>query len=80
MSIQITCPHCGKRPIEEYVYGEVPVVPQSIVDLDERDIDRAYNLHNTEGVQREAWFHLFGCRRWLYLFRDTVSNEIQYEE
>lgn len=76
MSIQITCPHCGKRPLEEYVYGEIPEVPDTITDPDEWDIDRAFMLNNPEGVQREAWFHLYGCRRWVYLKRNTVTNEV----
>jgi len=80
MSLQINCPHCGKRPIEEFIYGEVPVVPEEITDPDEWDIDRAFMMHNTEGIQREAWFCLQGCRRWVYLFRDTTTNKIiRYE-
>jgi sarcosine oxidase subunit delta len=31
---------------------------------------------NVQGVQRERWFHLFGCRRWTTLARDTTSNRI----
>lgn len=75
MSIQIVCPHCGKRPLEEYFYGEIPIVPETITDKDEWDIDRAFMLNNPEGVQREAWFHLYGCRRWVYLERDTTTNQ-----
>ncbi len=76
MSIRITCPTCGERPIEEYVYGEIPVVPEHITDEDEWDLDRAFMLNNPEGVQTEAWFHLYGCRRWLKLQRDTRTDEI----
>lgn len=76
MSIQITCPHCGKRPLEEFAYGEVFDVPESITDPDERDIDRAFMLNNPEGSQREAWFHTYGCRRWIYLHRDTRTDQI----
>ncbi|MCB0226467.1 MAG: sarcosine oxidase subunit delta, partial [Anaerolineae bacterium] len=25
----------------------------------------------------EAWFHLYGCRRWVRLSRDTRTDEIQ---
>jgi heterotetrameric sarcosine oxidase delta subunit len=32
---------------------------------------------NVPGVQEERWFHLFGCRRWLTVRRDTVSNRIE---
>lgn len=74
MSLNIECGHCGKRPVEEFAFGEVPVVPDSLTDPDERDLDRAYFRHNTEGVQTEAWFHIYGCRRWTYLKRDTVRD------
>ena len=76
MSIQITCPHCGERPVEEFAYGAAPVVPESITDPEERDFDRAFIRDNVEGVQREAWFHTYGCRRWIYLYRDTTTDQI----
>ncbi|MEZ4631735.1 MAG: hypothetical protein R2880_13685 [Deinococcales bacterium] len=41
MSIHIPCPHCGKRPIEEFLYGEIPEVPEHITDPFERDLDRS---------------------------------------
>ena len=30
---------------------------------------------NEHGAVREAWFHLFGCRRWVTLWRDTRTDE-----
>jgi sarcosine oxidase subunit delta len=71
----ITCPHCGERPIEEFIYGEIPTVPESITDPDARDIDRAFMRSNPEGITIERWFHVFGCRRWLTLQRDTRTDE-----
>jgi sarcosine oxidase subunit delta len=76
MSLRISCPHCGVRPIEEFVYGEVPSVPGSIADPDARDVDRGFMRSNPEGVQIERWFHLYGCRRWLTLQRDTRTDAI----
>ena len=76
MSIQIPCPHCGKRPLEEFAFGEIFAVPDSITDLEERDLDRAFMHNNPEGPQREAWFHTYGCRRWVYLTRDTRTDSI----
>ena len=76
MSIHITCPHCGERPIEEFLYGEIPVVPDSINDPDAHDLDRAFMHNNPEGTQTERWFHVFGCRRWLTLRRDTRTDEV----
>ena len=76
MSISINCPHCGRRPLEEFLHGEIPVVPESLIDADERDLDRAFMRANSEGPITERWFHAFGCRRWLTLTRDTRTDEI----
>lgn len=76
MSIQISCPHCGKRPIEEFTYGEIPRVPDHITDPDARNVDRVFMYTNPAGVQTERWFHLYGCRRWLTVRRDTRDNRI----
>ncbi len=76
MSLLLPCPHCGPRPLEEFAYAEIPVVPDSITDPDARDVDMAFMKNNPEGVQTERWFHVFGCRRWLTVKRDTRTNEI----
>ena len=73
MSLMIPCEHCGARPVGEFAYGEVPDVPAGL-DANARDLDRAYMIKNTEGVQREAWFHSYGCRRWTYICRDTTTD------
>ena len=62
--------------MEEFLYGEIPAVPDEISGEDERDLDRAFMLNNPEGVQVEAWFHSYGCRRWLRLRRDTRTDEV----
>ena len=76
MSLQIPCEHCGLRPVEEFVYGEIPQVPDDLEDPIERDLIRGFFFHNTEGVQKEAWYHTYGCRRWTYLERDTVRDQV----
>lgn len=76
MSIRIPCSHCGVRPVEEFVYGEIPHVPDEIEGEIERDFDFGWMRNNVDGVQREAWFHAAGCRRWTYLERDTASDRV----
>ena len=76
MSIRISCPTCGTRPIEEYIYGEIPKVPDSITDVDARDLDRAFMRNNPEGATTERWFHAYGCRRWTYIQRDTATDSV----
>lgn len=78
MSILIPCKICGPRPIEEFVYGEVPEVPDEIKAQGEEayEFDFGFMRKNTEGVQREAWFCAYGCRRWVYIERDTVTDTV----
>ncbi|MEE2778401.1 MAG: sarcosine oxidase subunit delta [Acidobacteriota bacterium] len=76
MSIKIPCPNCGERPLEEFLFGEVPVVPESITDPEERDFDRAFMRSNPEGPVVERWFHVYGCRRWVTVQRDTRDETI----
>lgn len=75
MSLLVPCSHCGPRSVEEFLYGEVPRVPDTITDPDARDIDRVFMRSNPEGSAPEAWFHVYGCRRWSYLSRDRTTDE-----
>lgn len=70
MAVLIPCDHCGERPVEEFMYGEIPEVPETITDPDARDVDRVYMRANPDGLSREAWFHTMGCRRWTTIVRD----------
>lgn len=79
MSILIPCPNCGPRPVEEFSFGEIPDVPETITDGESRDFDRAFMHNNIEGMQAERWFHTFGCRRWCTVKRDTRTDEILNE-
>ena len=73
---RIPCPHCGVRPIEEFVYGEILATPDWIPGEDALDVDRAFMHANTEGLVTERWFHALGCRRWCSVTRDTRTNEV----
>ena len=74
--MKIDCSHCGPRPIEEFLFGEIPVVPDEITDPDARDLDRAFFHDNREGPVVERWFHAYGCRRWTTIERDTRTDEV----
>jgi sarcosine oxidase subunit delta len=74
VTLRITCPHCGSRSIDEWVHGEIPTVPDSITDPDQRDLDRGFHHDNHHGEVREAWFHAAGCRRWVIVVRDTDTD------
>ena len=76
MSIRIPCPHCGERPLQEFVLGEIPEVPDSITDPEERAFDRAFMHGNVAGPVTERWFHVYGCRRWVTVRRDTRDDAL----
>lgn len=74
MSLKIPCPNCGPRPFTEYAFGG------ELRQLESRDADedfrRVFLRENAAGPQLERWFHALGCRRWVTLRRDTVTNRI----
>ena len=73
----IPCPTCGRRPVEEYAFGgELRGVSERITDATERDVDYVWMYDNVAGVTVERWFHRAGCRRWLTLRRDTVTDVV----
>ena len=74
MTIEIPCPNCGRRPYTEFTFGgELREVAAAGA---EEDFSRVYLPENAPGPQEERWFHAFGCRRWLTLRRDTLTNRI----
>ena len=76
MSFLLTCPNCGRRPVDEFAYGgEVTTRPTS------SDDERALFLYlyfrrNTATDQREWWYHSSGCREWFQAERNTTSNTV----
>ena len=76
MALRLTCPNCGSRSFTEFWFGgelRAPSRPGITADDDYR---RLYLPENAAGPQTERWFHFAGCRRWLTVERDTVTNEI----
>ena len=74
--MQIPCPHCGPRAQAEFVYERTldsVIVPGSDNDA---AMTRLYTRTNPKGVDGELWRHTFGCRAWLVMNRDRVTNEI----
>ncbi len=73
----IVCPHCGPRNSDEFSYnGERSSRPDPGVTAGEWR-RYLYEQQNIAGRQTEQWFHVAGCRRFLIVERDTVSNEIR---
>ena len=74
--MQIPCPHCGPRDQAEFVYERTldsVIVPG--ID-DDAAMARLYARTNPKGVDEELWRHTFGCRAWVVMTRNRVTNEI----
>jgi heterotetrameric sarcosine oxidase delta subunit len=74
--MQIACPHCGPRAQAEFRYERTI---DSVVPLDaapEAAMETLFTRNNPRGVDEEIWRHTFGCRAWMIITRDRVTNEI----
>jgi heterotetrameric sarcosine oxidase delta subunit len=74
MTLLLPCPRCGPRPTTEFTFGG-ELRP---LDADDpvAEAERVFLRTNAAGPQDERWFHALGCRRWLTLRRDTVTDRI----
>ena len=76
----IPCPHCGKRPENEFRYaGEAhvarPADPDAVDDAAWAEF--LYMRSNAKGRYAERWRHLHGCGRFFNCIRDTVTDRIE---
>jgi heterotetrameric sarcosine oxidase delta subunit len=71
----IPCPYCGPREETEFRYGgEGVAIPEK---ADDREWARfLYYRSSPAGPFVERWFHAYGCRRWFFVRRDTLTHEI----
>ena len=68
MSFFLTCPNCGSRDVLEFRYGGEAAAALSATD--------STRLNNQPTIQKERWFHRFGCKRWLVVERDVRTNSV----
>jgi len=62
--------------VNEFVYaGELSQRPSEAPSLAELSA-YVYLRRNVAGIQREWWFHRFGCELWFQAERDTRTNEV----
>jgi heterotetrameric sarcosine oxidase delta subunit len=80
MSFLVPCPTCGPRDVNEFAYaGEVASRPTGAPSLRELT-SYLYFKRNAAGIQREWWYHRFGCRQWFQAERDTRTNTVLKSE
>ena len=81
--MRITCPYCGERSLDEYVYlGDASAVRPDTGREDVADAFYVYGYErmNPAGAHKELWYHSAGCHAWLVVGRDTRTHEISSVE
>ena len=66
--MRIHCPFCGARDSSEFTYLGAANPG--------RDFAGVYLRDNPAGLNEELWYHVFGCRSWLQVTRDTRTHVI----
>lgn len=75
--IRIPCPFCGVSDHTEFTYGGDGSIQYPALDAPLQDWHAAvFERDNILGRQTESWHHVFGCRQWLLIERDTLTHEI----
>lgn len=77
--LRIDCPHCGTRDITEFSYGgdASRSRPDTSTHVDAATWDAyLYLRDDPAGRHREYWHHVLGCRQWLTVTRDTVTDQV----
>ncbi|MCA3265504.1 MAG: sarcosine oxidase subunit delta [Azospirillum sp.] len=75
--MRINCPHCGPRPIDEFVQlgaaaPERPIPDSGVAAF----VEYVYMRENPAGRHSEIFQHAGGCRAILVVERDTVTHAI----
>ncbi len=71
----LDCPHCGPRNSSEFRHaGTSRERPDATSVTAEKWRDYLYTQQNAAGWVRENWYHAMGCRRYIAIERDTVTN------
>lgn len=74
--MQIPCPFCGPRAQAEFFYERTV---DSVVRPDAGPMDAMrilFSRENPRGMDEEIWRHSYGCRAWMVISRDRMTNEI----
>lgn len=79
MSLLLPCPHCGRRPVQEFRYGGEAPARRPAPDGSHDGADLAgvlYESDNPRGAAHEWWQHTAGCRAWIVFARDTRRDMV----
>jgi sarcosine oxidase subunit delta len=68
--MQIRCPWCGPRELEEFRFRSV------LADEAAEPVGRLYDRADTGDTSVEYWQHEHGCRAWLIVTRDPSTARV----
>lgn len=75
---RIPCPHCGLRNVSEFRHaGEQRTRPEPQTATPAQWRNYLYDRRNGADWSAETWYHAFGCRRFVSVERNTVTNEVR---
>ena len=74
--IQLPCPWCGPRNVAEFRYtGEATARPDPRAAEPQQWRQYLYHRRNACGWVQENWYHSAGCRKYIRLERETLTNQ-----
>jgi sarcosine oxidase subunit delta len=75
--MRISCPYCGDRDAQEFVYRGDATPERPRDGANEHEVfEYLYLRNNVAGPMHENWYHAQGCRNWILVQRDTRTHEI----
>ena len=74
----LPCPYCGPRDHSEFRYGGDATKTRPAHGLGDPKLwhDHVFLFDNPKGAHKEYWQHVLGCRRWMVVERDTMTQAI----
>ncbi len=74
----LSCPYCGPRDHSEFRYGGDASKTRPAHGAADPKVwhDHVFLFDNPKGAHKEYWQHVLGCRRWMIVERDTLSQAI----
>jgi methylglutamate dehydrogenase subunit B len=77
--MRIQCPFCGERDLSEFSYRGDAAFKRpdaGAANAAAKFFSQVYLRTNPAGVHEELWYHVFGCRSWIRVTRDTRTHEV----
>ena len=76
MSFLLNCPNCGEQSAYNFRFGGEALSRPDYTASKEDWAGYLYSRKNEAAVQKEWWYHKFGCRKWFLALRDTRNNRV----